>query len=140
MDPYAVLGVDPDASPGQIREAFRGLVRNRHPDTAPDGAGVSPAVGEVIEAYRLLMDPSARARYDEGRRSASPPPPPLRCPGCDGTGVLPRFDVCSACGGAGESTLLGAGRAQRMVCRACSGRGRRGGSVTCPECGGSGRI
>ena len=141
MDPYAVLGVDPDASPDQIREAFRALVRDRHPDTAPPGAGLNPAVSEVIEAYRLLMDPAERTRYDQGRQPSPPPQAPApRCPACGGTGIQHRFESCPACGGHGETTLLGSGRARQVICRTCSGRGRRRRSVTCRECGGTGRT
>ncbi|MFJ6994903.1 J domain-containing protein, partial [Streptomyces sp. NPDC003090] len=34
-DPYAVLGVEPTATAGQIASAYRGLVRALHPDSAP---------------------------------------------------------------------------------------------------------
>ncbi|HLU30345.1 MAG TPA: DnaJ domain-containing protein [Acidimicrobiia bacterium] len=138
MDPYAVLGVDPDASQDQIREAFRALVRDRHPDTAPP-ASAPASVAEVIEAYRILRDPAARARYDAGcPRPASPSP--QRCPECDGRGQSLRLDICPSCAGAGQTTLLGSGRVQHLTCRSCSGRGRLPVSVACQRCSGSGRV
>jgi DnaJ-class molecular chaperone len=144
MDPYAILGVDPDATERQIREAFRAVVRDRHPDTAPP-ASEPAAVAEVIEAYRMLMDPGARARHDAARqrRSSGPaptPPSPRRCPTCDGGGVVAQIEICHACAGSGETTFLGAQQARQLICRTCSGRGHRTKSVTCPECLGSGRV
>ena len=62
-DPYRTLGVPRDATPGEIRAAFRAAVRGRHPDTAPGGTD-SAGVRSLIEAYRLLMDPIARDRLD----------------------------------------------------------------------------
>lgn len=32
-DPYVILGIDPDATPEQIRAAFRKAVVRAHPDT-----------------------------------------------------------------------------------------------------------
>ncbi|HSJ35664.1 MAG TPA: DnaJ domain-containing protein [Acidimicrobiia bacterium] len=138
MDPYAVLGVDPDASPDQIREAFRALVRDRHPDTAPP-ASAPASVAEVIEAYRILRDPETRARYDAGRRRLASPSP-QRCPECDGRGQSFRLDICPSCGGVGQTTLLGSGRVQRLTCRPCSGRGRLSVTVACQRCSGTGRV
>lgn len=140
MDPYAVLGVDPTATPDQIREAFRALVRDRHPDTAPPAAAPA-SVAEVVEAYRILRDPEARARYDARHGPTAPPTPPLpQCPECQGRGQSYRLDTCPSCAGAGQTTLLGSGRAQRLPCRACSGRGRSTIAVACPRCSGAGRV
>lgn len=86
-DLYAVLGVAQDASPDQISQAFRVLVRRHHPDTrasespapaagtatAPraDTATAAPeadtatadedaAVRDVVAAYAVLHDPRRR--------------------------------------------------------------------------------
>jgi curved DNA-binding protein CbpA len=54
-DPYAVLGVDPDASTAEITAAYRRAVRACHPDTAsPD----RDRLADVIAAYRHLRDRS----------------------------------------------------------------------------------
>ena len=65
-DPYSLLGLDSTAAPAQIRAAFRRMVRQRHPDTAEDATDDS-ALRDLIDAYRILIDPTASARYDASR-------------------------------------------------------------------------
>lgn len=64
-DYYRVLGVPRDATPEQIKKAFRKLARQHHPDVskAPDAAARMKAVNE---AYSVLSDPEQRAAYDAG--------------------------------------------------------------------------
>ncbi|MCC5821744.1 MAG: DnaJ domain-containing protein [Phycisphaerales bacterium] len=56
-DPYQTLGVPRDATPDQIRGAYRRLARELHPDVSPlpDAAARFAA---VAEAYELLTDPA----------------------------------------------------------------------------------
>ena len=61
-DYYLVLGVSRDASEGDIKRAFRELARKHHPDVNPADAG--EAFREINEAYAVLSDRDARARYD----------------------------------------------------------------------------
>jgi DnaJ-class molecular chaperone len=61
-DYYAVLGLGRDASDGEIKRAFRELARKHHPDVNPDTNG--EAFREINEAYAVLSDRDARARYD----------------------------------------------------------------------------
>jgi curved DNA-binding protein CbpA len=60
---YEILGVSPDATPDDIRVAYRRLAKQYHPDVNHD-----PDAGErfiaVQQAYETLIDPDARARYD----------------------------------------------------------------------------
>ncbi len=61
-DYYAVLGVARDASDGEIKRSFRELARKHHPDVKPADGG--ELFREINEAYAVLSDPEARARYD----------------------------------------------------------------------------
>ena len=61
-DYYAVLGLTKDASEADIKRAFRELARRHHPDVNPDDSG--EAFREINEAYAVLCDRDARARYD----------------------------------------------------------------------------
>lgn len=60
---YEVLGVPRNAEEQQIRQAFRRLARQLHPDSGSQGS--TERFREVTEAYRTLMDPERRRRYDE---------------------------------------------------------------------------
>jgi hypothetical protein len=65
-DPYVVLGVARDATGTQIAQARHELVRRYHPDVNhdPDAAA---RFEEVQEAFELLSDPAARAKFDRAR-------------------------------------------------------------------------
>jgi curved DNA-binding protein CbpA len=68
FDPYAVLGVDHDADTDTIRAHYLALVREWHPDVSvhPDAHQRTVA---IIEAFAVLSDAAARARYDRGPRT-----------------------------------------------------------------------
>lgn len=61
-DYYAVLGVSSDAAEAEIKRAFRELARKHHPDVNPASDG--EVFREINEAYAVLSDRDARARYD----------------------------------------------------------------------------
>lgn len=64
-DHYEVLGVDRDATPDQIKKAYRRLARELHPDVNP-GADASEKFKLVTHAYDVLSDPNQRQQYDLG--------------------------------------------------------------------------
>jgi curved DNA-binding protein CbpA len=68
FDPYAVLGVAPDATEQGISHAYRRLLRCHHPDTQQsrdDSATDATAkLQQILKAYALLRDPTSRAQYD----------------------------------------------------------------------------
>jgi len=63
-DPYAVLGVPPDASPIELKTAYRRLARLRHPDADPANPWAEDDFKELAAAYDLLSDPGRRATFD----------------------------------------------------------------------------
>ncbi|MGE0818807.1 MAG: molecular chaperone DnaJ [Candidatus Nanopelagicales bacterium] len=64
-DLYAVLGVARDATPEEIKRAYRKLARELHPDVNPDPA-TQDRFKEVTAAYEVLSDPDKRQMYDLG--------------------------------------------------------------------------
>ena len=62
-DYYEVLGVPRDADEAELKRAFRELARKFHPDINP-GQHAEDRFKEANEAYAVLSDAKARARYD----------------------------------------------------------------------------
>ncbi len=63
-DYYAILGVKRDATPDQLKKAFRGLALKFHPDRNPGDPQAERRFREVAEAWGVLSDPEERSRYD----------------------------------------------------------------------------
>lgn len=61
-DYYEVLGVGKDASPDEIKKAFRRLAVLHHPDKE---GGDETKFKEINEAYEVLKDTEKRKRYDQ---------------------------------------------------------------------------
>ena len=64
--PYEVLGVKPDASAAEIRNVYRKLAKQFHPDLNPGKPEAEARFKAISAAYDLLSDPEKRARYDHG--------------------------------------------------------------------------
>lgn len=61
-NPYKVLGVDRNASKDDIKNAYRKLAKEHHPDSS---GGDDTRFKEVNEAYKILTDPRAKSEYEE---------------------------------------------------------------------------
>lgn len=64
-DYYKVLGVPREASQDTIKQAFRKLARQYHPDVAKDKKTAEEKFKEINEANEVLSDPEKRRKYDE---------------------------------------------------------------------------
>jgi molecular chaperone DnaJ len=64
-DYYEVLGVPRDATPDDIKRAYRKLARRYHPDANPNDPDAVDRFKEINAANEVLSDPSKRQRYDQ---------------------------------------------------------------------------
>jgi DnaJ-class molecular chaperone len=77
-DYYEVLGVERNASEGELKRAFRSLARELHPDVNSHDPEAEERFKEAAEAYEVLSDEERRRAYDrfghDGLRSGGFPP------------------------------------------------------------------
>ncbi|WP_136707132.1 molecular chaperone DnaJ [Agromyces sp. H66] len=157
-DHYEVLGVSRDATPDEIKKAYRRLARELHPDVNP-GAEASERFKQVTHAYDVLSDPKQRQQYDLGGQG-----------GFGGQGFGGFGDIFETFFGAGQASRGPRSRRERgqdalirvevgldevifgthrdievdtaVVCETCHGSCCQPGTspVTCDICGGTGSI
>ena len=65
-DPYQVLGVRKDAGADDIKQAYRKLAKQLHPDLNPGDEAVEQRFKDVSQAYGILGDQEKRKRFDRG--------------------------------------------------------------------------
>ena len=70
-DPYAVLGVRPDATTSTISAAYRTLARRHHPDVSGD-LNAERRMAVINAAWATLRDPERRGRMGPRARAEGP--------------------------------------------------------------------
>ncbi len=64
-DYYEILGVAPNASEADLKQAYRRMAMKYHPDRNPGNQEAEVRFKEAKEAYEILSDPQKRAAYDQ---------------------------------------------------------------------------
>ena len=162
-DYYEVLGVSPDADEKEIKQAFRKLSKQYHPDKNRGNEEAEQRYLEVTKANDVLSDPSKRQIYDiYGETGLSDPNvlnrgrgPSYRFElevtledvynGLTKETTIRRNELCKKCKGTGAKDK------KTMQCKTCGGKGirlqdignfgfRMQMQVQCERCGGKGFI
>ncbi len=68
LNPYHELGVEPGATPQQLKQAYRQSVMRYHPDTS-SGSGNAMKFRQVTEAYQLLQKMNAYQSAHAGKKT-----------------------------------------------------------------------
>lgn len=166
-DCYDILGVSKSASLDEIKKIYRKKALQFHPDRNPGNKESEEKFKEATEAYSILSDAEARARYDQFGWAAFD----QSAQGFGGFGDFSGFEdifgdlfstffggTSSRRGGRGgrdlrcdleikfEEAVFGAEKQinipRRVPCTTCSGSGATPGTKpeTCAQCGGHGQV
>jgi molecular chaperone DnaJ len=168
-DHYEVLGVGRNATPDEIKNAFRKLAQTHHPDKNPLDPRAAVRFKEINASYQVLSDPQRRAMYDRFGHGAENPGSPFASGGPFAGGVVDIADL-NFDGILGDLLgVFGVGRGDRgdikreleisfeeaafgcekdmryeriVACTDCRATGAAPGSVpdTCTACMGRGRV
>lgn len=65
MTYYELFEISEDATPAEIKQAYRSLIKEWHPDLNPEKPDAAAITQEINKAYGILSDPLKRASYDE---------------------------------------------------------------------------
>ena len=69
-DYYKILGISKDASPSEIKKAYRKKAIQFHPDKNPNDKNAEVQFKKAAEAYEVLSNPEKKSKYDQYGHSA----------------------------------------------------------------------
>lgn len=162
-DPYEVLGVGRDATPDEIKSAFRRLARQYHPDVNPNDPTAEERFKEVAQAHAILSDPEKRSQYDRFGTVEDQPGATYQASGFgdlfemffggfEGATAGPRGnhrdgdDLRADVAVTLQEVVTGVKKKvdyrRKVTCGACRGVGTEGGvpPESCPRCNGTGTV
>jgi DnaJ-class molecular chaperone len=70
LDPYSVLGISRNASQAELKQTYRRLAKELHPDRQPKDSAAAERFKDVAAAYQVLGDSKQRNRFDRGEIDA----------------------------------------------------------------------
>lgn len=112
-DYYEVLGVERNATEGELKKAYRKLAIKYHPDKNPDNKEAEESFKEVAEAYDVLSDPKKKQHYDQFGHSNGP-----RGGGMNMDDIFSQFgDIFGGFGGQSRQQQVKRGQDLRMQVR-----------------------
>ncbi len=157
-DYYAVLGVPRTADGLMLKQAYRRLVLELHPDRRGEDPEAARRLAAITEAYAVLSRPDQRAAFDAGAAVA----PPAVAPAATWAealgrvvdqlfGVRPRrpidgrdvkYEVAVTFAEAARGTTRTLALPRRRPCGGCAGRGFAPGTLpeVCEPCQGTGEV
>lgn len=72
-NPYDILGVSRDASPDEVKKAYRKKARENHPDLNPNDPDAEDRMNKINEAYERITNPEKFAASDARKRGYGAP-------------------------------------------------------------------
>lgn len=156
---FSILNISPDASPEQIKAAFRKIAKKHHPDKSKDRPEIFIRAREayitLLSKPRIQEAPrkvSGRIRKgidirvvvdvtleDLGKTKRVKTTRQTLCPVCQGTGSISKtLNICSECTGSGYdrvSLIIG----PKKFCNTCRGYGTCS-KADCKKCKGTGTV
>jgi len=143
-DYYAVLEIGAGATSTQIRRAYQRLARRYSPDVNLWDLDTRSLFEEIVEAYRVLSDPTARTVYDRqgwqarGRQEKTPSTRSAAGRRGDDAHIAVELSFVQAATGMSAEVPV-----ERLAaCETCAATGGRAGArpTPCDHCGGTGSV
>ncbi|WP_291994316.1 DnaJ C-terminal domain-containing protein [Candidatus Accumulibacter sp. ACC003] len=148
-DPYAILGVASDASPAEVKKAYRRLAMRWHPDRNAS-ATAEAEFKRIHAAYELFLDPQRLAEWRQAHAASAPtdgrPAASSGKASAERPGGRAGDDLTQSLTLTLEEAALGCRKTvdlgQRVGCASCarSGRVQHRNSIPCQGCSGCGRV